>query len=135
MSAYRRELDGHPRIRRHGSRFANDPDLTAILNRSAVVIHPSASEGMAASVTNCLQVGLYPIISRESGVSLPDGCGRILETCSHAEVAGAVEGVLKMTDAELALEIEQIQAMALERFSRSAFTRRVRSLFGTWLGA
>lgn len=135
MSAYLRELDGHPRIRRHGSRFANDPELAAIFNRAAVVIHPSASEGMAASVTNCLQVGLYPIISRESGVDLPAGCGRILDTCSHAEVADAVEGVLKMTDTQLTMEIEQIQAMALERFSRSAFTRRIRSLFGTWLAA
>lgn len=135
MSAYRLELDGHPRIRRHGSRFANDPELAAIFNRAAVVIHPSASEGMAASVTNCLQVGLYPVISRESGIDLPEGCGRILQTCSHAEVADAVEGVLKMSDAQLALETGRIQAMALERFSRSAFTRRVRSLFETWLGA
>lgn len=133
MNVYHRELDGHPRIRRHGLRRADEPELAAILSRSAVVIHPSASEGMSASVTNCLQVGLYPIISRESGIDLPPGCGRILETSSHAEVADAVEAVLAKSDAQFAAEIERIQADALARYSRAAFTRRARSLFENWL--
>lgn len=130
---YHAELEEHPRIKRHGFRLADDPELLRIFDLAAIVLHPSASEGMSGAVSHCLQAGLYPIISRASGIDLPAGCGRYLETCTHDEVAAAIQEVLSLDDARLVSEIEQTQAMAIARLSRNAFSQRLAAMFGTWL--
>jgi glycosyltransferase involved in cell wall biosynthesis len=132
LNIYHAELE-HPRVRFHGFLRGNDPALAQIFDRCVAVVHPSATEGMAGSVAHCLQVGLYPIISRVSGIDLPAGCGRYLEQCTPEEIARAVEEVLHRPADELAREIAQTQQMALERFSRETFSRRLREVFDRWL--
>lgn len=134
LNIYDVELNGHPRIRYHGFLRGNDPALAAIFDRCVGILHPSASEGMSGSVAHCLEVGLYPIISRATGIDLPPGCGRYLDRCSHDEIAAAIEDVLNKPEKELAREISVLQEMALARFSREAFSRRLWELFGTWFG-
>ncbi len=134
LNIYDAELNGHPRIRYHGFLRGNDPALAAIFDRCVAVLHPSASEGMSGSVAHCLEVGLYPIISRATGIDLPSGCGRYLERCSPEEIATAVAEVLSKPETDLAREIAMLQEMATGRFSREAFSRRLWDVFGAWLG-
>ncbi|MBI1778533.1 MAG: glycosyltransferase [Proteobacteria bacterium] len=133
LNIYHAELDNHPRIRRYGFLRGSDPKLAAIFDRCVAVIYPSASESMSAAVAHCLQVGLYPIISRATGIDLPSGCGRYLEQCSIEEIDAAVTDVLQKSDADLRSEIATLQAMALERFSREAFRARLLEVFARWL--
>lgn len=132
-NVYHAELSGHPRIRYHGFLHGNDPALAEVFRRSISVLHPSASEGMAGSVAHCLKVGLYPVISRSSGIDLPPGCGRILDGSTLEEIEIAVSDVLAMPDAELRRQISALQSMAEERFSRQAYTRRLREVLGECL--
>ncbi len=134
LNIYDAELNGHPRIRYHGFLHGNDPVLAAIFDRCIAVLHPSASEGMSGSVAHCLEVGLYPIISRATGIDLPPGCGRYLERCSVEEIAAAVDDVLRKPDEDLARELATLQEMAIGTFSREAFTRRLWRILGAWLG-
>jgi hypothetical protein len=133
LNIYHAELGGHPRIRRHGFLHGNDPALAAIFARCVAVLHPSATEGMAGSVAHCLQVGLFPVVSRVSGIDLPPGCGRYLEACTIEEIEVAVTDVLEMPEAELHGQIAAVQAMAKDRFSREFYARRLREVFGGWL--
>ena len=84
-------------------------------------------------MAHCLVTGLYPIISRATGVDLPSGAGRYLDSCTAEEIATAVDEVLNLPAASLRRQIEQTQAMALERFSRDSYARRLRDLLRTWL--
>lgn len=133
LNIYHAELDGHPRILRHGFLRGDHPRLAEVFARSVAVLHPSASEGMSGSVAHCLQVGLYPIVSRTSGIDLPPGAGIYLDACSVETVAGAVERVLSTPATVLAEQIGRIQQVALERHSRQSFTRRLLDVFGSWL--
>jgi glycosyltransferase involved in cell wall biosynthesis len=134
LNIYHAELDNHPRIRRYGFLRGSDPTLAAVFDRSLALLYPSASESMSAAVAHCLQVGLYPIISRATGIDLPANCGRYLEQCSIEEITAAVKAVLLKPAAELQREIAIMQEMALRRFSRAAFRQRLSEVFQQWLG-
>jgi glycosyltransferase involved in cell wall biosynthesis len=131
---YRSQLNGHPRIQVHGFLQGNDPKLASIFDRCVAVLHPSADEGMAGSVAHCLEVGLYPVISRVTGIDLPAGCGRTLESYTEEEVVVAIADVLHAPEATLVQEIASIQHMAHERFSQASYSRRLREMFEKWLG-
>jgi len=133
LNIYHTELDGHPRIRMHGFLHGDDPKLAEIFDRCVAVVHPSADEGMAGSVAHCMRVGLFPVISRVTGIDLPTGCGRYIEDCTIEEIEVAVTDVLEMSKADLKSQITTMQAMAHERFSRESYARRLRDVFGRWL--
>ncbi|MEI6219440.1 MAG: hypothetical protein WCP86_11120, partial [bacterium] len=79
------------------------------------------SEGISAAGATCMQMGLYPIISRESGVTLPAGRGRYLEACTVEEIEGTVMDVFRRSGDDLEEEIAAVQTYAAEVFSREAF--------------
>jgi glycosyltransferase involved in cell wall biosynthesis len=133
LNVYHSELDGHTRIRMHGFLHGDDPKLAEIFDRCIAVVHPSADEGMAGSVAHCLRVGLFPVISRVTGLDLPPGCGRYIEDCTIEEIEVAVGDVLEMPETDLRNQIGTMQAMAHERFSRESYGRRLREVFGRWL--
>ena len=133
LNIYHSELDDHPRIRMHGFLHGNDPKLAEVYDRCVAVLHPSAAEGMSGSVAHCLRVGLYPVISRVSGIDLPDGCGRYLEDCTLEEIEVAIRDVLEMPEADLCRQIGVLQAMAEERFSRTSYARRLREVLGRYV--
>ena len=127
-------LDGHPRIRRHGYLATDSQRFQAVADRCAAFLLPSASEGMSGSAATCLQLGLYPIVSRESGIDLPAGSGRYLETCSIEEIGQAMAEVRAMPLASLEAAIATCQRQALALYSRTATTRRLDGIFGELLG-
>lgn len=119
--AYLRELTAATNIHCHGFLNASDPRFKTVLESCFAFLLPSCSEGMSPAVVTCLQLGLYPIISRESGVTLPDGCGRYLETCSIVEIETVVKEATQRPADELEKEISEIQTHAADAFSRKAF--------------
>ena len=131
---YREALNGHPRIRRHGYLATDSARFQAIAERCAAFLLPSASEGMSGSAATCLQLGLYPIVSRESGIDLPAGSGRYLETCSIEEIGQAMADVRAMPGDALAAAIATCQRQALALYSRTATTRRLEGIFRELLG-
>lgn len=125
-TAYRRELTGMTNIRYHGFINAGDPKFHRVLERCFCFVAPSCSEGMSPAVTTCLSAGLFPIISRETGVSLPSGSGIFLDTCSIEEIDAAVQTVWGMSDMELMGQRENTQSSALREYSRDNYTSRIR---------
>ncbi|MBI1778635.1 MAG: glycosyltransferase family 4 protein [Proteobacteria bacterium] len=132
--AYDQELHRHPRIRLHGHLIGNSPDLAIVCRRSFCFVAPSASEGMSNAVATCLSLGLYPIISRETGVDLPEGCGLYLETCTEDAIGAAMARAHAMPEAELSKQIARLQAHAIEAYGRPAYARTMREHLRGWLG-
>jgi len=67
--------------------------------------------------------GLYPIVSRDTGITLPSGRGIYLESCTSEEVAHACITVSDMSPRERIESIEECQHLALHEYSREAFSQ------------
>ncbi len=119
--AYLKELTSTTNIHYHGFLYPSDPEFQTILSSCFAFILPSCSEGTSAAAVTCMQLGLYPLISRETGVTLPKDCGRYLETCSIEEIETLVLEILQYPATQLEKEISTVQRFAMDAFSRKAF--------------
>ena len=118
---YHRELKGLPNIRYHGPLPPNGREFTELVQRVYCFVAPSCSEGISPAVATCLQIGLYPIISHDTGVSLPEGFGKYLPSLSVEQVEAAILSVHRMSSAEIAAHISETQNYALDQYSRKKF--------------
>lgn len=123
IKIYSNELFHYPNIRYHGFLKPDNKKFLEIIKKVFCFIAPSCSEGISPSVATCLQIGLYPLISRDTGVSLPQGCGMYLEQCSINEIEKAIFTVSKIDNNLIKEQIEKCQAYALQQFSREQFSR------------
>ena len=127
VALYQRELLGLPNIHYHGSLTPSGEEFRAITSRSFCFIAPSCSEATSSAVVTCLRVGLFPIISKDAGVTMPAGCGVTLESVSIVAIEAAVSTVLALPEEVLAAQIAQSQAYAAELFTREHFRADMRT--------
>jgi glycosyltransferase involved in cell wall biosynthesis len=118
---YEKELRTLPNIRCYGFLKPGSREFKKILRDTFCFLSPSCSEGMSSAVVTCMQAGLYPIISRDSGVTLPEGCGTMLETCSLEEITGSVEQVHQLDAKCLTRQTAMVQNYAWQTFTRERF--------------
>jgi glycosyltransferase involved in cell wall biosynthesis len=78
--AYASELYDCPNIDTIGWTDIASEQFRDIANRSLGLIYPSASEGQSGAVVTCMQAGLVPVVSYESGVDVED-FGLVLPAC------------------------------------------------------
>lgn len=126
LSMYREELTQTKNILYHGFLQPSSPEFQKILNDTFCFIAPSCSEGISPAVATCLHLGLYPIISRDTGITLPENCGIYLELSSIAEIESQALSVYKMPEIELIRQIQQTQERALQWYSRQAFYEQMK---------
>jgi glycosyltransferase involved in cell wall biosynthesis len=126
LALYSKELRQTPNIRYHGFIKPESQRFRKIVERAFCFVAPYCSEGISAAVAACLQVGLYPIVSRDTGVVLPEGCGIYLEICSVEEIEVAARTAYEMTSERLTQEIAVTQAQALKAYSREMFRTEMR---------
>jgi glycosyltransferase involved in cell wall biosynthesis len=105
---YFHELYELPNIHTVGWVDVSSNQFSDIASECVALIYPSCSEGQAGSVITCLQAGLIPLVSYESGVDVNE-FGMILEGCSHGEIRDAVKS------------ISSRQSHELEEMSRKAY--------------
>lgn len=131
---YADELRGAPNIRYHGFLLPDAPAFKEVVARAFCFISPSCSEAVSTAAATCLQIGLFPVISRDCGVTLPAGAGITLEQCSLQEIEQAVLASYGMDEHRLKEEIVKCQEDALHHYSREAFstemTRALTAIMG-----
>ncbi len=120
---FENELTMLPNIKYHGFLPPSSQKFSDIVRKIFCFIAPSCSEGISPSVASCLQLGLFPIISKFTGVDLPCGCGIYLNELSVNELEKTILDVYKMSSEKLKYQIELCQKDALHRFSRERFTQ------------
>ncbi len=118
LRAYRRELE-LPNIHQHGYLDPSGTEFRDIVNRCFAFVAPSASEGISPAAASCMLIGLYPIVSRNTGITLPEGAGIFLETCSIPEIEAAIRSTNEFGDEDLRNLIALTQAEARQRYSQT----------------
>lgn len=124
VAAYRRELTGCDNIRVYGRLLPHSREFAAVASRCCAFVAPSCAEGTSPAVVTCLKVGMYPIVSRDCGVTLVPGGGKYLETCCLDEIEEAVLSTRAMPATDLHAAVAAAQADAHERYSPGAFRNR-----------
>ncbi len=125
--AYREKIEKSPNITYHGFLHPDSNELIKVVKRCFCFIAPSCSESMSTSVATCLEVGLYPIISKDTGISLPAGCGLYLDNLSINEIKAKIDELKSYSDVRITEEIKTIQTYALEEYSRKKFSKNIRN--------
>ncbi|RJP78001.1 MAG: glycosyltransferase family 1 protein, partial [Desulfobacteraceae bacterium] len=86
--AYYKELYEMPNIHTYGWMDVNSKAFIDLTDNCIGLVYPSCAEAQAGAAVNCLQAGLIPIISYESGVDVND-FGIILMECTIQEIRDA----------------------------------------------
>ena len=129
IEIYKDELYNRNNIHYHGYLLPTSQEFHTIINRVFCFIAPTCSEGISTAVATCLQIGLFPIISHDTGISLPDNYGIYLETSEIAEIENAVLHSYNMRYSELEDQIIKIQQVALTQYTRDKFTKDMKEYF------
>lgn len=98
--AYYEELYHTPNIHTVGWVDVSSTEFIEITNNCLGLIYPSCSEGQSGAVVTCLQAGLIPIVSHESGVDV-DSLGVVLKDCSIGEIKNSLRMISSLSAAEL----------------------------------
>lgn len=102
VAAYHKELYQTKNIHTFGWIDVSSHQFIEIANNCIGIIYPSCSEGQAGSVVTCMQAGLIPIISQESGVDVHD-FGVILKDCSLDEIRSSLQMIASFSAQKLAV--------------------------------
>lgn len=131
---YRRELEELSNIRLHGWMNPASEAFAAIAERCFAFVSASCTEGMSSSAVTAMKIGLLPIVSRNTGVDLPAGCGRIIEHASIESIGAAVDEVAALSDGQVLEQARTCRAMIEREHSRAAFSARMASHLDAVLG-
>jgi len=125
MAGYSHELTKCPNIISHGFLSPSSRKFRKIAGNVLGFISPSCSEGISTSAITCMQYGIVPILSHNSGIDLTPDMGFLLQKCTIDEIETAVLSILDQPEQEIRRMIANSQEFALKRFSRAEFSRRM----------
>jgi hypothetical protein len=125
VAAYRSELFGLPNIHSHGFLYPGGRAFQRLLQRVKLFINASCSEGISTSAITCMQAGLVPIMSRNCGISLPEGVGWLLPESSVAEIEATIMHSSNLDNTCLASMAQASRRFALRNYSRSIFSAQM----------
>jgi hypothetical protein len=99
--AYQKELFETPNIHTLGWVDISSPQFVETMNKCVGTVYPSCAECGAGNALTCMQTGVIPVISLESGTDIDPGFGRLLENCSVDEIEHAVRDISGLAPREL----------------------------------
>jgi glycosyltransferase involved in cell wall biosynthesis len=124
---YYEELYELPNIHTIGWVDIASRDFIEITRGCLALVYPSCAEGQSGSVVTCLQTGLIPIVSYESGVDV-DGFGTVLKECSIKEIKNAIRGMSELSGDELKLRSRRAWEYARANHTRENFAAQYRKI-------
>lgn len=126
---YEKEL-ALPNVHMHGYISPESAEFAEICRRCAFFVCPSGSEGVCVAALTAIAAGLYPILSYQTGVSLPEGVGCTLPRELSLQVLEQAMAECAAADAsERAAQCGTLQAWVRSRASREAFREHMRAFF------
>jgi hypothetical protein len=132
-ACYRRELFETPNVHPVGWVTVNGPEFQALVRQAAYVIHPSAAEGQASSVVQCLSAGLIPLVTRETGVETTEA-GETFASDRIEDIERTIVDVAGRPPSWHADQSARARHLAGSRYSQDAFTARWRTILTEVLG-
>jgi len=128
---FKRHLFGRKNVVPHGFLALDSKHFLRTAARCSVVVLPSCSEANAGSVLSGVAAGLVPLVSRECGFE-PDEVHTLPGT-GPDEISAALEAISSRGVEWLASESKRIGDLVGEHYSRSAYTKSVRTALASVL--
>lgn len=122
---YFKELYQTPNIHTMGWVDVSSNDFVEIARNCLALIYPSCSEGQSGAVVTCLQIGLIPLLSYESGVDVED-FGILLKNCSIDEIQLAVQKISGLPAKELKTMSRKAWEFARANYTREKYSKNYR---------
>lgn len=122
------------RVTDHGFVDVRSARFAGILGQASFVVLPSCAEGVATSVLTCMNHGLIPVVTPETGIEAGD-LGFRIEGDHVADVAAALDRARRTPVPTLEAMHARVLAHARERFVPAAFARRFDAALDAVLGA
>ncbi|QFS47809.1 glycosyltransferase [Nostoc sphaeroides] len=120
--AFYKELYETPNIHTYGWINVSSPDFIEVTNNCLGLVYPSVSEGQSGAVISCLQAGLIPILSYESGVDVHD-FGVIFDNLSVDEIKAKVRSISNLPVEDLKLMSRQAWEYARANHTKEKFAQ------------
>lgn len=130
---YRKELFETQNISFHGFLHPTSAPFLALQNRCFAFIAPSCSEGISPAAATCMAAGLFPIVSRQTGIDLPGNCGLFIESLTVEAIVEAVDKALSISDSELNQHLSVSMDYAQRKYSRSEYSAQLQAFFDEFL--
>ncbi|MFN6461651.1 MAG: glycosyltransferase [Nostoc sp. DedVER02] len=125
--AFYKELYETPNIHTYGWIDVSSPDFIEVTNNCLGLVYPSVSEGQSGAVISCLQAGLVPILSYESGVDVHD-FGVIFENLSVEEIKTKVISISNLPVEDLKFMSRQAWEYARANHTKEKFAQVYRNV-------
>ena len=122
---YNKELYETPNIKTVGWVDIDSEKFIEITKNCGAMLHLSCSEGGAPSVKMCMQAGLIPIVSYESGVDVHD-FGFVLSDCSMANIRNIISHVMMLSQNDLQEKAHKVWEYARYHYTRENFEKEYR---------
>lgn len=121
-NAFHKELYSTDNIRTVGWVDPKDRYFREIANNCIGLIYPSCAEGQSGAVATCLQAGLIPIVSKESGFDVQD-FGLTLTNCSHLEIENSIRKLSNIPGKRLRKMARKTWKFARENHTRQRYAQ------------
>jgi hypothetical protein len=105
----------------------NSNEFVDLVNECSFVILPSCSEGMSTSVITCMNHGLIPIVTRETGIDL-DCFGYYLDDYKVEYVKDVVKRCSLLDDKILEEQHEKVLKYSRKKFNIHNFSSEIDSI-------
>ncbi|QLE47111.1 glycosyltransferase [Nostoc sp. C057] len=125
--AFYKELYETPNIHTYGWIDVSSPDFIEVTNNCLGLVYPSVSEGQSGAVISCLQAGLIPILSYESGVDVHD-FGVIFDNLSLEEIKEKVRSISNLPVENLQMMSRQAWEYARANHTKEKFAQVYRNV-------
>ena len=125
--AFYKELYETPNIHTYGWIDVSSPDFIEVTNNCLGLVYPSVSEGQSGAVISCLQAGLIPILSYESGVDVHD-FGVIFDNLFVDEIKAKVRSISNLPVEDLKLMSRQAWEYARANHTKENFAQVYRNV-------
>ena len=130
LSVYDVQMKNLKNVHYYGFLTPESEAFKQIVSRCFCYVFPSCSEGTSAAAITALSIGMYPILSSDSGVDLPKGKGVVLENLNVESIEQAIKKVFDMPKEELVEQIRCVQEKILKEHSRRAFSETITKCLG-----
>lgn len=124
---YETELRRTPNVHALGWVDVAGPEFQRVADECVALVFPSCAESQSASSLTCMQAGVIPILTRESGIDTAD-FGIMLEDASIPAIRAAVRRVAALPAVELRRMACAAQDHARAHHTLEAYHRAYRAM-------
>ena len=129
---FHKELYETPNIKTVDWVDVSSPLFQDIVNNCLALIYPSSAEGQSGSAITCMQAGLIPIVSYQSGVDVHD-YGVMLADCSVSTIKSTIQRTSDLATDKLAEMASTAWRYARTHHTHDAYRKRYREIVQTIL--